>query len=105
MKEIENTVITSLKTEVSVETIVQFKEKYLTDQGYGELVKLSPLLKKMLPKPYVATLKRKELNEFLYKLDPSDTPDGFDVDPEILFIFLVKAYNLLEVSTFWMLPK
>jgi len=93
-------ICTEIQDSISVDTVVRLKDQgNISDSTYATLVKLSPDLQKILPKPYHTLLRRRKLDEDLKLFDPQETPDGVDLNPELLFVCLVKKFNLHASGT------
>jgi hypothetical protein len=85
-----------IRESIPLEKLVHLKEVgSISDKTYGEFVKLSPELRKVLPKPYHTVTLQRNLDKNLAYFDPKPTKDGVDLDPQICFFKGLEQHSLL----------
>jgi hypothetical protein len=98
--ELREIIYNEIRSSIPLDKIVQLKdERFISDKCYGMLAKISPLLRKILPKPYHTVVRRRYLDSFAAKYNPQETKDGISLDPELVFLAFVKKYYDLNKIT------
>lgn len=94
-RELKDLICEEIRQSIPLDKIVRLKDSgNISDKSYSTLVKLSPQLRKILPKPYHTVVQRRNLDKKLADFDPKETADGIDLDPELLFTHLVRKFDL-----------